>query len=448
MKRKERKSPPLKTWGFLKEVNNSYNADIMQGMADGKPVIMATAMVPPQIGAGFDAVYIAGEWYGSICGFVREISFCETAERCGFPHELCSYARMTLGSMIEDRSFIGQYPKPAAVLGQEGLCVVQAKWFESLARYHNAPFFTLDVALVPFQDLKNWGEEAVRDAVDYYAVQAGNCLEFLEWSLGQKVNEEKLIDATINMHRNEVLWDDLMRMWRKKPSPITIRNLFTFENLIIALPTRPSAGDVLEAVIEELHERVEKGVSGLEDEQIRLLWQAQPGWYTLGVLKYFESHGATFVGSPYLETWGHDLRYEWCKDTTPTWFKEWKEPANIDECLWEISKGIVAMHCRPRLDAGIEAIKRLAVEAEADGAVWHAVRGCKGVSYGELGEKLTLREELGLPGMMLEGSPADPRDFSEGPAKRQIRIFLEQVSRIQKRKSFKTRKSAVTVAAN
>jgi benzoyl-CoA reductase/2-hydroxyglutaryl-CoA dehydratase subunit BcrC/BadD/HgdB len=198
----------------------------------------------------------------------------------------------------------------------------------------------------------------------------------------------------------------------------------------------------LEAVIEELQERIEKGISGIEDEEVRLLWNAQPGWYILDVMKYFESQGATFVASPYLELWGDRYRYDWFKDAIPGWFREWKDPTSVEECLWEIAKGVIAQEVRPRLDAAIDIFKRLAVETQADGGVWHAVRGCKGVSYGGLGEMEAIRNDLGLPGFVMEGSPADPRDFSEGPSLRQIRVFIEQVKRLKKRRRAKESRKA------
>ncbi|MEE4351561.1 MAG: 2-hydroxyacyl-CoA dehydratase family protein [Desulfatiglans sp.] len=439
-KEKKDTGPPLKTWKLLKEVNDAYNIEINQNVTNGKPVIIGTAMVPPQLVNAFDAVFVAGEWYGSICGFTRDVSLAETAESCGFPHELCSYARMTVGSMIQDKGFLGKYPKPMAVMGTEGYCIVQAKWFEALARYHNVPFTVLDIAPVHSGSQKNWGEEAVRDSVEYVVAQLKDCIEFLEWSLDQKVQEEKMINSIITMHRNEVLWDKLMRLWRQKPSPISIRSLFTFENLIVSLPTSRDATKVLEAIIEELEERVEKGIAAIENEQVRLLWQAQPGWYLLNVLRYFESLGATFVASPYLEMWGATYRFELCKEDTPDWFRERRDPTNLDECLWEIAKEIIALEVWPRLDPGIAMMKKIAIESEADGGVWHAVRACKGVSYGELAEMEDIKRDLGLPGFILEGSPADPRDFSEGPSLRQIRVFVEQAKRVKKRREAKRAK--------
>ena len=427
-------SPPLKTWDILKEANNAWDRSIIQAIEVGKPVVMATGMMPRQLTHAFDCVYVVGEWYGSICGFHRANDLAETAESCGFPHELCSYARMTIGSMIADRGFLGKFPTPKAVIGTEGYCNVQTKWFEAIARYYNVPFFVIDGPLIQRYNEKNWGEEAAKDAVEYIYRQLGNCLEFLEWSLGLKINEEKLIDATNTMHTTELLWDELLRLWRKKPAPITIRNIFTFENLIVSIPCEKEAHVVLNAVIEELNERMEKGIAGIENEEVRLIWHGQPGWYVLNVLNYFQSQGATFVGTPYLELFGHHYRFDSFKDGIPEWFRQWNTPKNIDECLWEIAKGAAAIQIRPRLDATTDMLFEMASDAQADGAVWHAVRGCKGLSFGQLSEMEALRRELGLPGFILEGSPADSRDFSEGPALRQIKVFIEQVKRMKKRK--------------
>lgn len=441
-----RSSPPLKSWKVLKAVNDAYDRSIKAAIEAGKPIITATAMIPQQIPNAFDSVYIAGEWYGSICGFFQDISLCETAEKCGFPHELCSYARMTLGSMIEGRGFLGKYPIPAAVMGAEGLCSVQEKWFEALARYHNVPFFVFDSAPIMGEDANAtyWDEDAVMDSVTFVARQCGNMIEFLEWATGQKLQEERLIDTTVTMHQNEDLWDVMLELWGRKPSPVTIRNLFTFENLIISLPCTHEATRVMRAAVEEFSDRVDKGIEGLSNEEVRLLWSAQPGWYILNVFRYFESKGATFVASPYLELWGTRYRYDWVKNVTPSWFRQWQEPKNIDECLWQIAKGIVAMMVRPRLNAAIRMFKEMAARTQADGAVWHAVRGCKGVSFGGLGEREALREQMGIPGFVMEGSPADPRDFSEGPALRHARIFIEQVKRLKKRKGGQKARQAMS----
>jgi benzoyl-CoA reductase/2-hydroxyglutaryl-CoA dehydratase subunit BcrC/BadD/HgdB len=334
---------------------------------------------------------------------------------------------MTIGSMIKDKSFLGVYPRSTAVIGMEETCNIQAKWFEILARYHNLPYFLIDTPFMDINNYPNWGEEALKDCVDYLVKQLGNYIDFMEWALNQKLDEEKMITACVNQRHNEVLWDRVMQLWRRVPSPITIRNLFTFENLIVSLPCQKAAGDVLEALIQELHERIEKGITGIVDEKYRLVWNAQPGWYTLGAFKYIEAQGATFVASPYLEIWGAEEKFSGSRAQTPEWFRAYKEPAGIDECLSLIARETIARHPRPRLTAQIETLTRLARESKADGVVWHAVRACKGVSYGQLAEKEVARDELGIPSLVFEGSPADPRHFNEGQVMSQITIFMEQI---------------------
>jgi benzoyl-CoA reductase/2-hydroxyglutaryl-CoA dehydratase subunit BcrC/BadD/HgdB len=192
---------------------------------------------------------------------------------------------------------------------------------------------------------------------------------------------------------------------------------------------------VLEALIEEIHERIDIGITGLTDEKYRLVWNAQPGWYTLGVFKYFESQGAAFVASPYLEIWGAEEKFSGSRARTPEWFREYREPTDLDECLFLIARDSIARHPRPRLKAQLETLLHLTADSRADGVVWHAVRACKGVSFGQLAEKEAVRDELGIPSLVFEGSPADPRHFNEGQVMSQIKIFTEQVK--EKRSSGK-----------
>ena len=430
---KERKGPPMKTWGLVKEANNAYDKEIQQAIKKGKPVVTSSACVPPQMYEGFDVVHIAGEWYGSICGFHQDIDALETAEQCGFPHEVCSYSRMMIGSMISDKSWLGKYPRPKAILGVEGMCNMHGKWFETLARYNNIPFFSMDITPIYIEDLPNWGGGAIRDAVDYATSQIWNYIDFMEWALGQKVNVENMISACINSRVNEELWDDIMIQWRHVPSPVTIRSLFTYENIIISLICAEEGTKVLSALRDELAERIEKGISGIVDEEIRLLWNAQPGWYIMGVFRFFENLGATFVASPYLNMFTHH-RPELMRSNVPEWVRERKDPTNLGECVEEMAKYLICHHFRFKVDVQVEGIIRLAKEAEIDGGVWHNVRACKGASYGELSEKAALKKELDIPGLLIEGSPADPRDFSEESSWRQIRIFVEQLRGYKKRK--------------
>ena len=239
-------------------------------------------MFPPELIHCFDVVWVPGEWYGSICGSAVAVDLLQAAERSGYNRHVCSYSRMCIGSAITGRSFLGKFPEPDVVLGLEGECNVETKWFEAVARYCNAPFFVMDSAPCYVYPLANWGEEAERAVVEYFLKQEYNYIDFMEKVTGQKLREENLINAFVTARRNGELWNEISALWRAASSPISMRRLFTYENLVVSLLCKPQTTEVFTALREELAERVKQGIEGVPGERIRLFWDAQPLGITWG----------------------------------------------------------------------------------------------------------------------------------------------------------------------
>jgi benzoyl-CoA reductase/2-hydroxyglutaryl-CoA dehydratase subunit BcrC/BadD/HgdB len=423
----ESKGLALESWELIKALNNGYIRDILQAKENGKLLSFQTAFFPPELLAAFDVVGVPGEWYGSLCGFDRKIAIdiLNTAERRGgFPGEVCSYARTSIGSAICDSSFMGGFPKPDIVFGIEGECNFHLKWFETMARYFNVPFFPLDAVPCDVFDLPNWGESSHKEALEYLLRQIHRYVDFMEHFTKQKMKEEKVIKAVVTYQRNLDLWSDICDLASAFPSPVTIRSLFTFENAVISVPCKPETTKVLVALKAELGERIKKGLPGLPNERIRLLWDCQPPWFDLNLFRYFESKGANFVASPYLADFGSKhwsrisgdgLRHRLYTRTIPT---------NTEESLWEIARLHTSRHARPRLHAFVKDAVEQAKEAKVDGAVLHYVRGCKTVPYGIYDKKKAILDELGIPTLILESSTADPRDYSETNIRSQVDSFL------------------------
>ncbi|MDY7037794.1 MAG: 2-hydroxyacyl-CoA dehydratase family protein [Thermodesulfobacteriota bacterium] len=431
---KETKALPLESWGMIKNLNNSHIARIIKAREEGKRVAFHTAFFPSELVAAFDLVSVPGEWYGSMCGFDREraMDLHDITERSGFPGDSCSYTRVSLGSAIANSSFMGMFPEPDIVFGIEGECNFQVKWFEAMARYFNVPFFPMDSASCQSYDLPGWGEDSQRDAINYLLSQVRRFVEFMEKFTGKKLEEDKLLKVVDLAHKNLFLWSDVLDLAMAKPSPITIRSLFTFENTVISLLCEQGTTDVLSTLRDELTERIKQGIPGLPDERIRLLWDCQPPWYDLNLFRYFESRGANFVVSPYLGEFGgrHWARY--CDEEVGKWLRTRKTPTNFEEGLWEIARLHTSRHARPRLPALVREAVEQSREAQVDGAVFHYVRGCKLVPYGIYDKKNAVSEALGIPSMILESSTADPRAYSEVQIRNQVDIFLEQITDLKK----------------
>ena len=427
----ESKIPPLKCWGQLKELNNTYDEELITAKQDGRLLAFTTGFFPMELLEAFDVAKIQGEWYGSRCGFAQETDFADTAEACGFPHEICSYARMSIGSMIRDRGFSGPFPTPDFLVGLEGLCNMHVKWVEIMSRYLNVPLFVMDMPTLYLHPLNTWGYEAEKDAVEYFVEQEYKYIDFAEQVTGKKVNEEKLIASWNNSRRNHALWDEIMELWRSVPSPVSIKSLFTCENLIVSIYGREETIEVLTALRDELKERVEHGISGIPDEKYRLMWHAQPPWFDMGLLRYFEENGAAFVCSPYLEWFGQQYLSRVLGDRVSDWMFDWMsiEPSNLDETLRSLAKCYLLQFIRPRLRLWLDSSLDIARRSKLDGLVWHFVRACKTGSAGELDMRASLWKTLEIPGLIIEGSPADTRDYSRDQTIQRIDTFMETLAR-------------------
>lgn len=425
-----KKAPPLQSWGQVKELNNAYDEELNTANEQGRFVGFTTGMFPIELYEAFGVTKIQGEWYGSRCAFSQDIEFLETAETCGFQHELCSYTRMTLGSMICNRGFGGSvFPRPNLIVGMEGFCNMHVKWMENMARYLDVPMFVMDAPNLYFPPLPHWGTDSEKEAVEYFVRQEYKFIDFAEQVLGVKVSEEKLVKACATSRIVRDLFDDVLELAYQVPSPVSMRALFTYENCIISLTCKEETVGVLQSLKDELTERVKMGIPGIPGERVRLHWYGQPPWYDLNVIRYFESLGATFAACQYLEFFCTAYWVKLLKGKVSDWLLDWtwSDPANLHEALECLAKHTVSTFLRPRLGSIIDGCARIVREAKLDGTVWHYVRGCKGLSIFQPSLKNAIQKTLGVPGMVIEGSPADPRDYSADQVRHNIDVFLEKI---------------------
>ena len=73
---------------------------------------------------------------------------------------------------------------------------------------------------------------------------------------------------------------------------------------------------------------------------------------------------------------------------------------------------------------GIQQARRFQV----DGMVMHANRSCKPFSITQSDVRDTLREELGLPILILEADQCDERLYNEGSVQERVAAFLEMLA--------------------
>jgi benzoyl-CoA reductase/2-hydroxyglutaryl-CoA dehydratase subunit BcrC/BadD/HgdB len=80
------------------------------------------------------------------------------------------------------------------------------------------------------------------------------------------------------------------------------------------------------------------------------------------------------------------------------------------------------LHTRSRI------INRMARRFEVDGMVMHANRSCKPFSLTQPDLKAALRDELGLPTLILEADMTDSRLYNDGVVRERVAAFMEMVA--------------------
>src|SRR4030043_1294542 len=113
------------------------------------------------------------ENYGAMCGAGREaVSLCETAEAQGYSRDLCSYARLDIGSSISGKGPLGVLPKPNFLVCGNNICGTVIKWYEIQARKFQVPLFFLDTPFIH--------KELTDHTIQYVRRQMGEYVAFRE----------------------------------------------------------------------------------------------------------------------------------------------------------------------------------------------------------------------------------------------------------------------------
>ncbi len=72
---------------------------------------------------------------------------CEKSEKSGYSMDLCSYARIDMGSVFDGGkdSPVGGLPKPDLLISNNNNCSLLIKWFDVYHRELHVPHFIIDI---------------------------------------------------------------------------------------------------------------------------------------------------------------------------------------------------------------------------------------------------------------------------------------------------------------
>ena len=369
----------------LRGVNS---AKIKEAHEAGKKVVgMYCVFSPSEIALAADAITV------SLCGTTQEPI--EEAEK-ELPRNLCPLIKSSYGFAITDKC---PYFYFSDVLLAETTCDGKKKMYELMAKLKPMHVMSLPQTAEGEDALKMWKKEMIKFK------------NFLEEQFDVEITEEKLRDAIKLMNRERDAMKRLHKLNAHKPAPLSGMDMMLAQWLKGFNVDKEAGIDLIERLIEEVEERMEKGIYAFDEKAPRILLTGCPiGAGSEKVLKALEEAGASVVALENCTGYkGLDIMVD-----------EDKDP------ITAIAEKYLATPCSCMTpnNGRLDLIKRLAEEYQVDGVVDLTWQACHTYNIESYTVKKFVQEELNLPFMQIE---TDYSDSDTGQVKVRVEAFLETI---------------------
>jgi benzoyl-CoA reductase/2-hydroxyglutaryl-CoA dehydratase subunit BcrC/BadD/HgdB len=376
-----------------------------------RPLAWVTSGAPVEILIGMGVATVYPENYGALVGAQRAaVPLARVAEEVGYSPDLCSYARCHIGSVLAPKCAPqGGLPKPDLLVACNNICGTVIKWYQALAHQLDVPLFLLDA---PYQHEPQLPDHALQ----YVAAQLEELIAWVTQHTGRKLHESGFFQALALSNEAVGLWREIRELCQARPSPLNAPDLFLAMAPIVVLRGSSSAVKYYRKLRTEVEERVARGEGAILEERYRLLWDNIAIWYRLfHLFGLFSQAGACFVVDTYTNAWS----------VSPNASGSGPSGRALADSLLDLARMYSTVYInqslQTRADQMVDLVKRFAV----DGMVFHSNRSCKPYSLGQYELLERVREQTGVPGLILEADMCDTRSYAEEPIKNRVQAFLE-----------------------
>nr|MDO8119094.1 2-hydroxyacyl-CoA dehydratase family protein [Candidatus Sigynarchaeota archaeon] len=215
-----------------------------------------TVFVPFEILTSMGVSGMFVEFIGAmLAGASISRPYFERAENDGYSTDGCSYHRTIIGAAKE-----GLLPEPDVLIAASFPCNGGVKAIKRIGEIYNKNVFIINT---PY----DFSEKSVEYLVNQYKLM----IEFIEKETGHALDEDKLKSAIQYNNEGRRYLLEANELCKNIPSPANFDDWKNFVIYVLLASTKEGVA-VAKAYRDELHERVEKGITGVPGEKHRLLW--------------------------------------------------------------------------------------------------------------------------------------------------------------------------------
>lgn len=374
----------------IESLRGVNSVKIKEAHEAGKKVVgMYCMFSPSEIALAADAISV------SLCGTAQ--GPIEDAEK-ELPRNLCPLIKSSYGFAITDKC---PYFFFSDVLLAETTCDGKKKMYELMGKLKPMHIMHLPQTAEGEDALESWNKEMVKFK------------NYLEEEFGVEITDEKLRAAIKLMNRERNAMKKLHKLNVHKPAPLSGMDMMLAQWLKGFNVDKEYGIDLIERLIEEIEERVEKGIYAFDESAPRILLTGCPiGSGSEKVLKALEEAGASVVA---LENCTGYKPLDIMVDEAPD-----KNPllALAEKYLQ------TPCSCMTPNNSRFDLIKRMAEEYDVDGVVDLTWVACHTYAIESFSLKNMVQNELGLPFIQIE---TDYSDSDTGQVKTRVEAFLETI---------------------
>jgi benzoyl-CoA reductase/2-hydroxyglutaryl-CoA dehydratase subunit BcrC/BadD/HgdB len=243
----------------------------------------------------------------------------------------------------------------------------------------------------------------------YVAAQLEETIPVLERVSAQRFDLGRLQHVIGLAKDTAALWGEVLDTLKARPAPMTIFDAFAHLAPIVSLRGLAVTRTYYRMLLEELRERVDRGIGALTVERKRLMWDNIAIWFKARELAgLFAERGLNFVTATYTNAWAETGAMI--------------EPQRPFESLAKAYSRIILNN---NLKGRLQLMERLIEDFGVDGLVMHSARSCKPYSIGQYDLKRALTDHLQIPSVIVEADIADARAYSDKQVATQLGLFFE-----------------------
>ena len=378
----------------------------------GKFVVWIAIVVPVELLKGFDLIIAVPENHAAMCAAKKVgVSQAEKAESEGYSMDLCSYARIDMGTFFDNGkgSPINGLPKPDLLISNNNNCSLLVKWFDVYHREYNIPHFVLDI---PF-----CYEAQKEKDLDYIVNQFHDLINLIEEITGQKFDIDKVREAI--RYSNEAIknWKQFLSFAAHKPSGITVFDSFVhMAPYLSSYRGTPLIVKHFKMLADEVEKNISNGIYPIPNEKYRLLWDNIAPWHQLYPMSArLANLDANIIYAPYTSCMGSiegEVDAYELKDTDPL------------RSLARIQNGTI---CPYGLELRFKAMSEMIERFSIDGVVFGNNFSCKVYSIMQMDIMKKIKEKFKIPCVMIDVDHADIRKYNEEKVFLQLEALLEAI---------------------